>query len=45
MNRLMVGPDYESLRDAIQNPEHGQVLRFETQAVGEPLLITHHAFG
>jgi 2-methylcitrate dehydratase PrpD len=44
MNRLMVGPDYESLRDAIQNPEHGQVLRFETEAVGEPLLITHHGF-
>ncbi len=44
MNRLMVGPDYEQLRDAITNPEHGQVLRFETDHVGEPLLITEHGF-
>ena len=44
MNRLMVGPDYEELRDAITNPEHGQVLRFETEQVGEPLLITHHGY-
>jgi 2-methylcitrate dehydratase PrpD len=44
MNRLMVGPDYEQLRDAITNPEHGQVLRFETEHVGEPLLITEHGF-
>lgn len=39
MNRLMVGPDYEALRDAITAPEHGQTMRFETQNVGEPLLL------
>lgn len=39
MNRLMVGPDYEALRDALTSVEHGQTMRFETQAVGEPLLI------
>lgn len=44
MNRLMVGPDYEALRDAITHPEHGQVLRFETEKVGEPLLITEHGY-
>ena len=42
MNRLMVGPDYEALRDAIVKPEHGQTLRFETERVGEPLLILEH---
>jgi 2-methylcitrate dehydratase PrpD len=39
MNRLMVGPDYEALRDAIVDPEHGQTMRFETGRVGEPLLL------
>jgi 2-methylcitrate dehydratase PrpD len=39
MNRLMVGPDYEALRDALTHVEHGQTLRFETASVGEPLLI------
>ena len=39
MNRLMVGPDYEQLRDALTHVEHGQNLRFETEAVGEPLLL------
>lgn len=39
MNRLMVGPDYEALRDTITKPEHGQTLRFETESIGEPLLI------
>lgn len=42
MNRLMVGPDYEALRDSITNPEHGQNLRFETKHVGDPLLILEH---
>ena len=42
MNRLMVGPDYEALRDAITSPEHGQNLRFETTHIGEPLMITEH---
>ncbi|MBT6961401.1 MAG: MmgE/PrpD family protein [Rhodospirillaceae bacterium] len=42
MNRLMVGPDYEELRDAINKPEHGQTLRFKTEQVGEPLLILEH---
>jgi 2-methylcitrate dehydratase PrpD len=39
MNRLMVGPDYEQLRDTLTHVEHGQNLRFETANVGEPLLI------
>ena len=44
MNRLMVGPDYEQLRDSITHVEHGQNLRFELDKVGEPLLITEHKF-
>ena len=39
MNRLMVGPDYEQLRDSLTHVEHGQNLRFETERVGQPLLI------
>ena len=39
MNRLMVGPDYEELRDTLTHVEHGQNLRFETAEVGEPLLL------
>jgi 2-methylcitrate dehydratase PrpD len=39
MNRLMVGPDYEQLRDALTHIEHGQTMRFETGHVGDPLLI------
>jgi 2-methylcitrate dehydratase PrpD len=39
MNRLMVGPDYEQLRDTLVHVEHGQNLRFETEQVGEPLLL------
>ncbi|HST37542.1 MAG TPA: MmgE/PrpD family protein [Allosphingosinicella sp.] len=39
INRLMVGPDYEALRDNLAHVEHGQNLRFETERVGEPLLI------
>ena len=39
MNRLMVGPDYEQLRDNLTHVEHGQNLRFETRSVGEPLLL------
>lgn len=42
MNRLMVGPDYEILRDAITSPEHGQTMRFETDSIGEPLLILEY---
>ncbi|KUO51802.1 MAG: hypothetical protein APF82_09680 [Sphingomonadales bacterium BRH_c42] len=44
MNRLMVGPDYEELRDTITHIEHGQNLRYELDHVGEPLLITEHLF-
>lgn len=39
MNHLMVGPDYEALRDGLTHIEHGQTLRFETAKVGDPLLI------
>jgi len=39
MNRLMVGPDYEQLRDTLTHIEHGQNLRFETVKVGAPLLL------
>ena len=44
MNRLMVGPDYERLRDTLAHVEHGQNLRFETERVGEPLLILSSGF-
>jgi 2-methylcitrate dehydratase PrpD len=44
MNRLMVGPDYEHLRDTLSHVEHGQTLRFETERVGEPLLILSSGF-
>lgn len=44
MNRLMVGPDYEELRDTLAYVEHGQNLRFETESIGEPLLILSSGF-
>ena len=44
MNRLMVGPDYEQLRDSLTHIEHGQNLRFETDRIGEPLLILSSGF-
>jgi 2-methylcitrate dehydratase PrpD len=44
MNHLMVGPDYEHLRDTLTNPDHGHSLTFDTDTIGEPLLITEHAF-
>ena len=44
MNRLMVGPDYEQLRDTLTHVEHGQNLRFETDNIGEPLLILSSGF-
>ncbi|WEK48320.1 MAG: MmgE/PrpD family protein [Candidatus Andeanibacterium colombiense] len=39
INRLMVGPDYEVLRDNLETVDHGQTMRFDTASVGEPLLI------
>ena len=44
MNTLMVGPDREALRAAIDEPEHGQTLTFETESIGDPLLILEHKF-
>ncbi len=44
MNHLMVGPDYEHLRDTLTNADHGHTMRFDTHAVGDPLLILEHAF-
>ncbi len=44
MNRLMVGPDYEALRDGLTHVEHGQNLRFETGGIGDPLLIASSGF-
>ncbi|HET9427460.1 MAG TPA: MmgE/PrpD family protein [Allosphingosinicella sp.] len=44
MNRLMVGPDYEHLRDGLTHVEHGQTLRFETASIGDPLLILSSGF-
>lgn len=44
MNTLMVGPDREQLRAAINEPEHGQTMTFETESIGEPLLILEHKF-
>jgi 2-methylcitrate dehydratase PrpD len=40
----MDGPDREELRAAIREPEHGQTLTFETEHIGEPLLIVEHRF-
>lgn len=44
MQMLMVGPDYEHLRDTITHVEHGQNLRYELDSIGAPLLITEHKF-
>ena len=44
MNRLMVGPDYEQLRDTLTHVEHGQTLRFESEQIGQPLLILSSGF-
>ncbi len=44
LNHLMVGQDYEILRDNLTNPDHGHTMTFDTDNVGEPLLITEHAF-
>lgn len=44
LNRLMVGPDYEELRDGLTHVEHGQNLRYEIESIGEPLLILEHGF-
>lgn len=44
MNTLMVGPDREELRAAIGEPEHGQTMTFETDAIADPLLIVEHRF-
>jgi len=44
LNRLMVGPDYEELRDGLTHIEHGQNLKYEVDAIGEPLLILEHGF-
>jgi len=41
MNRLMVGPDYEALRDELAGGDE-PALRYETDRVGEPLLILSH---
>ena len=39
LNRLMVGPDYEQLRDSLTHVEHGQTMRYQTERIGDPLLI------
>jgi len=44
LNRLMVGPDYDELRDGHTNPEHGQTMTYELESIGDPLLITEHGF-
>ncbi len=44
MQRLMVGPDFEELRARRTHIDHGQTMRFETESVGEPLLITEHGY-
>lgn len=44
IQQLMVGHDYAELRDTLVHIEHGQTLRFETQSIGEPLLILEHGF-
>ncbi|MDX2222907.1 MAG: MmgE/PrpD family protein [Rhodospirillaceae bacterium] len=43
MGRLMVGPDLEAVRAAgAFTSEHGQTLRFDSHAVGEPLAILQY---
>ena len=44
LTRLMVGPDYEELRDAMVENQHGQTLRYNLDSIGAPLLITEHKF-
>ncbi len=39
MQRLMVGPDFEQLRNNLTQIEHGQTMRFATADPGNPLLI------
>ena len=39
IQRLMVGPDFEALRDGLEHVEHGQDMRFKVDEVGEPLLV------
>jgi len=43
MNRLMVGPDLEARRaEVADGAEHGQTLRFETRAIGDPPAILRY---
>ena len=43
LRTLMVGPDVEELAEAMQGKaEHGQTMRFRTDAIGEPLHILEH---
>src|SRR5690606_36446134 len=44
MNRLIGGPDYEALHHGLVHVEHGQTLRFETESIGDPLLILSSGF-
>ena len=44
LTKLMVGPDYEDLRDAMVENQHGQTLRYNLDSIGDPLLITEHKF-
>lgn len=44
INRLMVGPDYEQLRDNLGPILHGQTMRFAMRDVGDPLLILSDGF-
>ncbi len=44
MQRLMVGPDFEALREGRTHIDHGQTMHFETESVGRPLLITEHGY-
>ena len=44
LNRLMVGPDYEILRDNLTTIQHGQKLHFDIESIGKPLLILENGF-
>ena len=44
MNRLMIGPDYKTLKDSIKKPEHGQTLIFDKENIGSPLHIDFYGF-
>lgn len=44
MNYLMIGQDYEQLKESISKPQHGQTLKFDTKNIEEPLHLDFYGF-